>query len=192
MSCKIFKQSCQVKVQRFIKIDQAKSYSGLKLSKADGDWGVNLEQWLECQEYYFTYAADISNFQYRADLKMSLFEALHKQKTNLSHFQPFGVESWVYVSPEQWNSTKFDAWGFKIFKQSCKGHSERLNKELIWPEVEQCIFNIKYVYFDINVSWHWYWVPSISGMICNIVNFDIEKHLCLNIKEGLWYWRSPI
>ena len=38
-----------------------------------------------------TYAADVSNVQYRADLKMSPFEALHKQKPNLSHFQPFGV-----------------------------------------------------------------------------------------------------
>jgi hypothetical protein len=59
-----------------------------------------------------TYAADISNVQYRADLnflKMSQFEALHKQKPNLSHFQPFGVECWVYVRPEQRNDRKFDA-----------------------------------------------------------------------------------
>ncbi len=35
-----------------------------------------------------TYVADISNVQYRADLKY-LREALHKQKPNLSHFQPF-------------------------------------------------------------------------------------------------------
>jgi hypothetical protein len=41
------------------------------------------------------YAADISNVHFEADLKMSLFEALHKQKPNLSHFQPFGVECWV-------------------------------------------------------------------------------------------------
>ncbi len=41
------------------------------------------------------YAAAISNVQYQADLKMSPFEALHKQKPNLSHFQPFGVECWV-------------------------------------------------------------------------------------------------
>ena len=58
-----------------------------------------------------TYAADISNVQYRADLKMSPFEALHKQKPNLSHFQPFGVECWVYVRPEQRNDRKFDARG---------------------------------------------------------------------------------
>jgi hypothetical protein len=56
-----------------------------------------------------TYAADISNAQYRADLKMSPFEALHKQKPNLSHFQPFGVECWVYVCPEQRNDRMFDA-----------------------------------------------------------------------------------
>ena len=58
-----------------------------------------------------TYAADISNIQYRADLKKSPFEALHKQIPNLSHFQPFGVECWVYVLPEQRNDRKFDARG---------------------------------------------------------------------------------
>ena len=58
-----------------------------------------------------TYAADVSNVQYRADLKMSPFEALHKQKPNLSHFQPFGVECWVYIRPEQRNDRKFDARG---------------------------------------------------------------------------------
>ena len=58
-----------------------------------------------------TYAADISNIQYRADLKKSPFEALHEQIPNLSHFQPFGVECWVYVRPEQRNDRKFDARG---------------------------------------------------------------------------------
>ena len=58
-----------------------------------------------------TYAADVSNVQFRADLKMSPFEALHKQKPNVSHFQPFGVECWVYVRPEQRNDRKFDARG---------------------------------------------------------------------------------
>ena len=58
-----------------------------------------------------TYAADVSNVQFRADIKMSPFEALHKQKPNVSHFQPFGVECWVYVRPEQRNDRKFDARG---------------------------------------------------------------------------------
>ena len=57
------------------------------------------------------YAADISNIQYRADLKKSPFEALHEQIPNLSHIQPFGVECWVYVRPEQRNDRKFDARG---------------------------------------------------------------------------------
>ncbi len=42
---------------------------------------------------------------------MSPFEALRKQKPNLLHFQPSGVECWVYVRHEQRNSGKFDAWG---------------------------------------------------------------------------------
>ncbi len=52
MSCKIFKQSCQVQVQRFYQRDKTKSWSGLKLSSADDDWDVDLEQWLEYQGYY--------------------------------------------------------------------------------------------------------------------------------------------
>ena len=42
---------------------------------------------------------------------MSPFEALHRQIPHLSHFQPFGVECWVYVRPELRNDRKFDARG---------------------------------------------------------------------------------
>ncbi len=49
MSCKIFQQSCKVQVQRFYQRDKTKRWSGLKLSSADGDWGVILEQWLKYQ-----------------------------------------------------------------------------------------------------------------------------------------------
>jgi hypothetical protein len=52
MSCKVFKQSCQVQVQRFYQRDKRKSWSGLKLSIANGDWDVDLKQWLEYQVYY--------------------------------------------------------------------------------------------------------------------------------------------
>ncbi len=46
MSCKIFKQFCKVEVQRFYQRDKTKSWFGLKLSSADGDWdSVDLEQW---------------------------------------------------------------------------------------------------------------------------------------------------
>ncbi len=51
MSCKIFKQSCQVQFQRFYQRDKAKSWSGLKLHSTDGDWDVDFEQWLECLGY---------------------------------------------------------------------------------------------------------------------------------------------
>jgi hypothetical protein len=44
MSCKIFKHSCKVQVRRFYQRDKSKSLSGLKLSSADGDWDVDLEQ----------------------------------------------------------------------------------------------------------------------------------------------------
>ncbi len=37
MSCKIFKHSCKAQVQRFYQRDKIKSWSGLKLSSADGD-----------------------------------------------------------------------------------------------------------------------------------------------------------
>jgi hypothetical protein len=52
MSCRIFKQSCKVQVKRFYQSDKTKSWSGLKLSSADDDWDVYLEQWLEYQLYY--------------------------------------------------------------------------------------------------------------------------------------------
>ena len=55
MSWKLFKQSCQVQVQKFYQSDKTKSWSGLKLSSADGDWDVDLqvEQWLEYRGYYY-------------------------------------------------------------------------------------------------------------------------------------------
>ena len=58
-----------------------------------------------------THAADISNIQYRTDLRMTPFEALHQKIPDLCSFQPFGVECWVYVRPEQRNDRKFDARG---------------------------------------------------------------------------------
>jgi hypothetical protein len=44
MSCRIFtgKQSYKVQVQRFYQSYKTKSWPGLKLSSADGDWDVNL------------------------------------------------------------------------------------------------------------------------------------------------------
>jgi hypothetical protein len=54
MCCKIFKQSCKVQVQRFYQRDKTKSWSGLKLSCADGDWNVDLEQWLEYDQRYYS------------------------------------------------------------------------------------------------------------------------------------------
>ncbi len=63
-----------------------------------------------------TYAADTSNVQYPAYLKMSQSKALPKAKTqsvSLSTFWSvsFGVECWVYVCSEQRNDRKFDARG---------------------------------------------------------------------------------
>jgi hypothetical protein len=79
MSCKIFKQSCKVQVQRFYQRDKTKSWSGLKLSSADGDWDVNLEPWLEYQGYinvrYLSSPAKfrdlITKIKQRADLAWS-------------------------------------------------------------------------------------------------------------------------
>ncbi len=52
MSCKVFKHSCKVQVQRFYQRDKTKSFSGLKLSSVDGDWDIDLERWLEYWGYY--------------------------------------------------------------------------------------------------------------------------------------------
>ena len=52
MSWKTFKQSCKVQDQRIYQRDKTTSWSGLKLSSADGDWDVDLEQWREYRGYY--------------------------------------------------------------------------------------------------------------------------------------------
>jgi hypothetical protein len=72
MSCKICKQSCKVQVQRFYQRDKTKSWSGLKLSSADGDWDVDLEQWLEYQGYYceiFKQSCKVQRFNQRDKTK---------------------------------------------------------------------------------------------------------------------------
>ena len=47
------------------------------------------------------YAADISNLQYRSDLKMSAHQSLFGTKPDVRKCQPFGVECWLYVRAEQ-------------------------------------------------------------------------------------------
>ena len=47
------------------------------------------------------YAADISNIQYRPDLKMSPHQSLFGTKPDVSECQPFGVECWLYVRADQ-------------------------------------------------------------------------------------------
>ena len=54
------------------------------------------------------YAADISNIQYRPDLKMSPFESLYGTKPDVSKCQPFGIECWLYVRADQRQDRKFD------------------------------------------------------------------------------------
>ena len=43
------------------------------------------------------YAADISNLQYRSDLKMSPHQSLFGTKPDVSKCQTFSVECWLYV-----------------------------------------------------------------------------------------------
>jgi hypothetical protein len=57
-----------------------------------------------------SYAADVSNIQYRNDLKSTPHEAMFGQKPNVGHFQPFGIICWVYKRPDQRNvDNKFEA-----------------------------------------------------------------------------------
>jgi hypothetical protein len=57
------------------------------------------------------YATDISNKQYRTDLKMTPHEAMFGEKPDVSKCQPFGIECWVYIRQSQRNDSKFDARG---------------------------------------------------------------------------------
>ena len=57
------------------------------------------------------YAADISNIQYRADLKMSPHQAMFGVKPDVSKCQPFGTECWLYVRADQRQDRKFDPRG---------------------------------------------------------------------------------
>ena len=57
------------------------------------------------------YAADISNIQYRVDLKISPHQAVFGVKPDVSKCQPFGVECWLYVRADQRQDRKFDARG---------------------------------------------------------------------------------
>jgi hypothetical protein len=80
MSCKIFKQSYKVQVQSFYQRDKTKSWSGLKLSSADGDWDVDLEQWLKYQGYYyeiFKQSCKVQRFNQRDKTKSWSFLNLH-------------------------------------------------------------------------------------------------------------------
>jgi hypothetical protein len=72
MSCKLFKQSCQVQVQRFYQRDKTKRWFHLNLSSADDDWDVDLEQWLEYQGYYceiFKQSCKVQRFNQRDKTK---------------------------------------------------------------------------------------------------------------------------
>jgi hypothetical protein len=46
------------------------------------------------------YAADIINIQYNADLKMSPRQKLFGSQPDVSKYQPFGVECWLYFREE--------------------------------------------------------------------------------------------
>ena len=110
MSCKIFKQSCKVQVQRFYQRDKTKSWSGLKLSSADGDWVVDLEHWLEYQGYnceIFKQSCKVQRFNQRDKTKSWSF-------LKLSSADGDGD-----VDLEQW--LEYDQGYYcEIFKQSCK------------------------------------------------------------------------
>ena len=54
------------------------------------------------------YAADISNIQYRPDLKMSPYESLYGTKPDVSKCQPFGIECRLYVRADHRQDRKFD------------------------------------------------------------------------------------
>jgi hypothetical protein len=45
---------------------------------------------------------------YRADLEMSPHESLFGTKPDVSKYQPFGVECWLYVREEQRQDSKLD------------------------------------------------------------------------------------
>ena len=45
----------------------------------------------------FSYANDVSNVQPRASMSMTPYEVIYDHKPNVTNFQPFGIECWVYV-----------------------------------------------------------------------------------------------
>ncbi len=59
----------------------------------------------------FSYANDVSNVQPRASMSMTPFEAVHARKPNLTNFQPFGVECWIYVRADQRKDRALDPRG---------------------------------------------------------------------------------
>ena len=59
----------------------------------------------------FSYANDVSNVQPRARMTMTPYEAIFGRKPNLTNFQPFGVECWVYVRAEQRKDRALDPRG---------------------------------------------------------------------------------
>ncbi len=88
-------------------LDKTKSWSGLKLSSADGDWDVNLEQWREYQGYYceiFKQSCKVQRFNQRDRTKS--WSGL-----KLSSADGDGDVSW------DWNVADVTA---KKFKQSCQ------------------------------------------------------------------------
>ncbi len=56
-----------------------------------------------------SYANDISNVQQSAGMTMIPYEAVLGSKPNLSHFQPFGIECFVYVREDRRKDRALDA-----------------------------------------------------------------------------------
>ncbi len=114
MSSKIFKQSCKVQVQRFYQRDKTtwKSWSGLKLSSADGDWDIDLEQWLEYDQGYY---CEI----FMQPFEVQRFNQRDKQKADLAWSWAVHMEMGTLTMSWDWNVADVTA---KTFKQSCLFH----------------------------------------------------------------------
>jgi len=59
----------------------------------------------------FSYANDVSNVQPRASMSMTPYEVIYDHKPNVTNFQPFGIECWVYVRAEQRKDRALDRRG---------------------------------------------------------------------------------
>jgi hypothetical protein len=59
----------------------------------------------------YSYANDVSNVQPRASMNTTPYEVIYGRKPNLTHFQPFGIECWVYVRTDQRKDRTLDPRG---------------------------------------------------------------------------------